>query len=229
MMGWKSLAFQPYEDLIVISRNRIGLSGVALTVALALGAQTALAQPSPESPRQNKSAPKTEKADSAAKGEPSTTVSGVTVTISREIPKVASTYPAQGASVAPGILIIRISYDTRMQGQSWSYVTSRDGEYPECAAAPRLLDDRKSFALICRTLPNKTYALWFNHGDYQNFTSVGHRPAAAYELKFKTTDADPVRTLEEAIKADPGLPPGSNPAEAEGKRRPGEDPPDPDS
>jgi hypothetical protein len=154
-------------------------------------------------------------------------VSGVTVTASRETPKVVGAYPAQGASVAPGILIIRVTYDTRMQGQSWSYVTSRDGEYPECAASPRLLDDHKSFALICRTLPKKTYALWFNHGDYQNFTSISRRPAVAYELKFSTTDADPVWTLEDAIKADPGLPPGSNPAEAEGKRRPGEEAPDP--
>jgi hypothetical protein len=184
--------------------------------------QTPAAQaPSSESPRQNKASPQSE-----ADKPPSSTVSGVTVTISREIPKVVSTYPGQGASIAPGILIIRISYDTRMQGQSWSYVSSRDGEYPECAASPRLLDDHKSFALICRTLPKKTYALWFNHGDYQNFTSVSHRPAAAYELKFTTSDADPVWTLEDAIKADPGLPPGSNPAEAEGKRRPGEDAPD---
>jgi len=190
-------------------------------IGLIAGPQIVGAQPpSPESPRQNKASPQTGAA------EPSHAVSGVTVTVSREIPKVVSTYPAQGASIAPGILIIRISYDTRMQGQSWSYVTSRDGDYPECAASPRLLDDHKSFALICRTLPKKTYALWFNHGDYQNFTSVSHRPAAAYELKFTTSDADPVWTLEDAIKADPGLPPGSNPAEAEGKRRPGEDAPD---
>jgi hypothetical protein len=205
-------------------RRRIASVGAALVGAVALAPQISLAQaPSSETPRQNKAAPGT----GEAAAEPSNTVSGVTVTISREIPKVVSVYPAQGASVAPGIVIIRISYDTRMQGQSWSYVTSRDGEYPECAAAPRLLDDHKSFALICRTLPSKTYALWFNHGEYQNFTSYSHRPAAAYELKFKTSDADPIRTLEEAIKADPGLPPGSNPAEAEGKRRPGEEAPDP--
>jgi hypothetical protein len=205
------------------------LIGAALATAVALAPQIVLAQSaSPESPRQNKAAPETGKANGVA-GEPSNTVSGVTVTVSRDIPKVVGTYPSQGASVAPGILIVRISYDTRMQGQSWSYVSSRDGDYPECAAAPRLLDDHKSFALICRTLPSKTYALWFNHGDYQNFTSVSHRPATAYELKFKTSDADPIRTLEEAIKADPGLPPGSNPAEAEGKRRPGEDAPDPGS
>jgi hypothetical protein len=154
-------------------------------------------------------------------------VSGVTVTISRETPKVAGTYPAQGANIAPGVLIIRVTYDARMQGQSWSYVTSQLGEYPECATSPRLLDDHKSFALICRTQPNKTYALWFNHGDYQNFTSAGRKPATPYQLKFTTSDADPIWTLEDAIKADPGLPPGSNPAEAEGKRRPGEDAPDP--
>jgi hypothetical protein len=200
----------------------------AYALAIILGPQIVIAQtPSPESPRQNKAAPETGKASGSADRPPSATVSGVTVTISREIPKVVSSYPGQGASIAPGILIIRITYDTRMQGQSWSYVTSRDGDYPECAASPRLLDDHKSFALICRTLPKKTYALWFNHGDYQNFTSISHRPAAAYELKFTTSDADPVWTLQDAIKADPGLPPGSNPAEAEGKRRPGEDAPDP--
>jgi len=196
--------------------------GAACIVALALGPGTVGAQtPSSESPRQNKASPETGTAP------PSNTVSGVTVTISRQIPKVASVYPAQGSNIAPGILIIRVTYDTRMQGQSWSYITSRNGDYPECAASPRLLDDHKSFALICRTLPKKTYALWFNHGDYQNFTSASHRPAEAYELKFTTSDADPVWTLEDAIKADPGLPPGSNPAEAEGKRRPGEDAPDP--
>jgi len=204
-------------------RRRVG---AACALALVVGPQVVGAEPpSPESPRQNKASPEAAKAGGRA-GEPSSTVSGVTVTVSRDIPKVVSTYPAEGASIAPGILIIRITYDTRMQGQSWSYVTSRDGEYPECAASPRLLDDHKSFALICRTLPKKNYALWFNHGDYQNFTSVGRRPAAAYELKFTTSDADPVWTLQDAIKADPGLPPGSNPAEAEGKRRPGEDAPD---
>jgi hypothetical protein len=195
----------------------------ALTLALGSSHVLGASPPSSESPRQNK-APAKPGPDAL-----SNTTKSVTVTVSRETPKVVGVYPAQGASIAPGILIIRVTYDTRMQGQSWSYVSSRDGEYPECAESPRLLDDHKSFALICRTLPKKTYALWFNHGDYQNFTSISHRPAAAYELKFTTSDADPVWTLEDAIKADPGLPPGSNPAEAEGKRRPGEDAPDPES
>jgi hypothetical protein len=197
------------------------LIGAAYGLALPFGQPAFAAQPpTPESPRQNKAPPQT------GPEAPPTAVSGVTVTVSRETPKVVGVYPAQGSSIAPGILIIRVTYDTRMQGQSWSYVTSRNGEYPECAASPRLLDDHKSFALICRTLPKKTYALWFNHGDYQNFTSISRRPAAPYELKFTTSDADPIWTLQDAIKADPGLPPGSNPAEAEGKRRPGEDAPD---
>jgi hypothetical protein len=204
-----------------LSRVKRRIAAVC-ALTLTFGAPVfAASPPSAESPRQNKASAQTEAAS------PPTAVSGVTVTASRERPKVVGAFPAQGSSVAPGILIIRVTYDTRMQGQSWSYVSSRDGEYPECAASPRLLDDHKSFALICRTLPKKTYALWFNHGDYQNFTSISRRPAAAYELKFTTSDADPVWTLEEAIKADPGLPPGSNPAEAEGKRRPGEDAPDP--
>ena len=149
-------------------------------------------------------------------------MSGVTVTASRRTPHVVATFPADGATVAPGVLVLRVSFDEPMYNDSWSYVTSPTGDYPDCAAAPRRLDDRKSFVLICRTGGKKAYALWFNRAPYANFISLGHKPATPYLLKFNTSDADPVWTLQEAMKVDPGLPKGANPAEPEGKRRPGE-------
>ena len=189
--------------------RRAGMAaGLGVICALAPVAAGLCAEPG-EAPRQNKA--------------PSTTVSGVTVTLSRVIPRVVSTYPAQGATVAPGVLVLRVSFDQAMFGQSWSYVTSPAGAYPDCAAAPRRLDDRKSFALICRTTGKTAYALWFNRTPYANFLNLGRRAATPFLLKFSTSDAEPVWTLQEAMKSDPGLPPGSNPAEAEGKRRPGED------
>lgn len=149
-----------------------------------------------------------------------TTVSGVTVVarLPKTLPTVASTFPAAGATVAPGVLVLRVTYDQRMLDGGWSYVTSAAGEYPDCDKTPRLLDDGKSFALICRTLPKKTYAVWFNHADHENFVGVGYRAATPYHLVFSTNDDDPIFTLEAAMKADPALPPGSNPAEPVGKR-----------
>ena len=153
---------------------------------------------------------------------PATTVSGVTVMVSRSTPRVVATFPANGATVAPGVLVLRVSFDEPMYAESWSYVTSPSGDYPDCAAAPRRLDDRKSFVLICRTAGKKDYALWFNRAPYANFLSLARKPATPFLLMFKTSDADPVWTLQEAMKVDPGLPAGANPAEPEGKRRPGE-------
>lgn len=189
--------------------GRCGWAAATVGAMLALGVSAANAAPPGETPKQNK-APD------------DTTVSGVTVTASTKVPKVSSTFPAQGASVAPGVLVLRVSFDQPMLGESWSYVTGAGGDYPDCADAPRRLDDRKSFVLICRTMPKKTYALWFNREPYQNFVSLMHKPASSYLLKFTTSDADPVWTLVDAMKLDAALPPGANPAEPEGKRKPGE-------
>ncbi len=189
---------------------------MAPTFSLAASSAPAgAARPPPaEAPRQNK-------------GPPPTTVSGVTVVASRTIPAVVSTFPANGATVSPGLLVLRVSYDARMFDESWSYVTSLRGLYPECADTPRLLDDRKSFALICRTMPSKTYAVWFNRGPYDNFISAGRRAAKPYELQFKTSDGDAVWTLKDAMAQDKGLPATANPAEPEGKRKPGREADDP--
>ena len=161
--------------------------------------------------------------------EPSTRVSAVTVTASRELPHVQSTFPAVGAKVAPGLLVLRVTYDTRMRSQGWSYAKESGAEYPDCAKSPRLLDDRRSFVLICRTLPNKAYAVWFNRPPLDDFASVSRRPAVPFELKFATSDDDPVRTLPDAMKADPVLSKSANPVEPDGMATYGQDPDNPGS
>ena len=145
-----------------------------------------------------------------------TETSTVTVTASRVVPQVQSTFPATDAKVAPGLLVLRVTYDTRMRPEGWSYAREAGTEYPDCAKSPRLLDDKRSFVLICRTLPGKRYAVWFNRPPLDDFTSLGRRPATPFELKFTTTDDDPVRTLTEAMKADPALSALGNPVEPDG-------------
>ncbi len=144
--------------------------------------------------------------------EPQSTVSGVTVTARRAIPKVESTFPAKGSKVAPGLLVLRVTFTERMHEDGWSYVPSAKGLYPDCARTPRLLDDRKTFVLICRTLPSKTYAVWFNQPPLVDFSGGGHS-AIPYELTFTTADDEPIRTLADAIKADKALTSASNPVE----------------
>src|SRR5579875_3085 len=154
---------------------------------------------------------------------PSGRSSTVTVTASRQTPHVSATFPAEGAKVAPGLLVLRVTYDTKMRAEGWSYARQQGADYPDCASAPRLLDDQRSFVLICRTLPGEAYAVWFNRPPLGDFASLARRPAEPYELRFATTDDDPVRTLAGAMKADPALSNVSNPVEPEGLATYGQD------
>ena len=119
---------------------------------------------------------------------------------------------------------MRVTYDTRMRADGWSYARESGADYPDCASAPRLLDDGRSFVLICRTLPARTYAVWFNRPPLQDFSSHSKRPAAPFELKFATTNDDPVRTLPDAMKEDPALAKAGNPVEGGGLAVYGQDP-----
>ncbi|MGC1302572.1 MAG: hypothetical protein WA840_09370 [Caulobacteraceae bacterium] len=148
-----------------------------------------------------------------APDEPNATVSGVTVRATKTIPKVESTFPAQNAKVSPGLLVLRVTFSERMKGDGWSYVPSPKGLYPDCAETPRLLDDRRTFVLICRTLPGKAYAVWFNEPPVVDFSNYSGRSAIPYELTFTTADEEPIRTLADAMKADKALTSASNPVE----------------
>ncbi len=152
----------------------------------------------------------------ATADEPAARVSGVTVTASRTVPRVQSTFPAAGARITPGLLVLRVTYDTKMRPDGWSYAREKGAEYPDCAESPRLLDDGRSFVLICRTLPGKRYSVWFNRPPLGDFASMGRRPAVPFELSFATTDEEPIRTLPEAMKADPALSNVANPVEPDG-------------
>jgi hypothetical protein len=138
------------------------------------------------------------------------------------LPKVESTFPGEGAVIAPGVLVLRVTYDQPMAADSWSYAPEPGVKFPECGKAPRQLEDQKSFLIICRLLPGESYGLWFNregaHGESVNFTSPGRRPAAPHHLSFKTSTEAPVTTLAAALKRDPTLPPGSDPSEPIGMR-----------
>jgi hypothetical protein len=151
--------------------------------------------------------------------------STITVNGERVTPRVVSTFPMQNAQVAPGLLVLRVSYSTHMRADGWSYARDAGVDYPDCAKAPRLLDDKESFVLICRTLPGKRYAVWFNRPPLSDFASLSRLPADPYELRFVTTEDEPVRTLADAMKADPALSSASNPVEGDGLATYGQDSP----
>ncbi|WP_370443991.1 hypothetical protein [Caulobacter sp. D4A] len=130
-----------------------------------------------------------------------TPVSPVTVMPPTLPPKVTATWPAAGEAVAPGILVLKVAFDQKMTPLAWNYADAAGGERPECVRAPRLLNDGRTFVLLCRTKPGKSYAVGFNAVRDGGFANEAENPALTAQLAFTTSTAPSVYTLKSAMKA----------------------------
>lgn len=133
--------------------------------------------------------------------EASNEVSPVTVTPRTEPPRLASTYPAAGQAVAPGVLVIKMAFDQPMSPTGFNFAPGTGGEAPECLPTPRLLDDRKSFVLLCRVRPGKAYALALNAAPAGGFANLADHRASAADLSFTVAAGEPITTLRRAMTA----------------------------
>jgi hypothetical protein len=142
-----------------------------------------------------------------------TPVSPITVMPPTQKPKVVATWPAAGQAVAPGVLVLKVVFDQQMTPRDFAYGPGPGGEMPECLKTPRLLNDNKTYVLLCRTLPGKTYAVSLNKdlgnkdpgsrnpGPTGGFANLAENRAEPSELTFTTQTGDPVTKLRDAIKA----------------------------
>jgi hypothetical protein len=132
---------------------------------------------------------------------PATEVSPVTVYPKTESPKITATYPAVGQAVAPGVLILTVTFDQKMLQAGFDFGPAAGGETPQCLKTPRLLDDGKTFVLLCTTTSNQAYALSFNAAPQGGFANVAEHRADEATLAFTTNNADGPRTIADALKA----------------------------
>lgn len=128
-------------------------------------------------------------------------VSPVTVMPKTEPPRVVATYPATGQAIAPGVLVIKVTFDQPMSPTGFNFAASPASETPECLPTPRLLDDRKSFVLLCRVTAGKTYGLSLNGAAAGGFVNLAENRAVASAMSFSVTPGDPVTTLRRAMTA----------------------------
>lgn len=102
-------------------------------------------------------------------------------------PKVISTFPTQGDTVAPGPIELRVTFDRPMRGKSYSFVQKSAETYPDCGTnQPVQSDDRKTFTLTCNVEANRRYEVWFNNPPYLNFAGENGDPAVPFGLSFQT-------------------------------------------
>lgn len=133
-----------------------------------------------------------------------TPVSPVTVMPPTEKPKLVATWPENGQTVAPGVLVLKMVFDQQMTPRDFAYdLGSAGGDKLDCLRTPRLLNDAKTFVLLCTALPGKTYAVALNPAAPGGpaFSNLAENRAAPSNLSFTTGTGDPVTNLRDAMKA----------------------------
>ena len=122
-------------------------------------------------------------------------------------PRVTASYPADGASAPAGVIVLKITFDQPMTADAWAYGKTDAGAFPQCLAHPRLLNDNRSFALLCTVAPGQAYAISINPDP--RFANTTGRSARPYVLHFTTTQPE-TRDMPAAL-AQAGLTPADEP------------------
>ncbi len=134
-------------------------------------------------------------------------------------PRLVSTFPAEGAVVRPGLLILRLTFDMPMSCDG-IFLASPMLEKP-CWQEPRqdlvLTFDRRTIRMACIVAENTRYGLRMNYspgadalprekGHPITFASLAGWPAKPFELTFSTSSEVAVTTLEDAVAEDADSP-----------------------
>ena len=131
-----------------------------------------------------------------------TPVSPITVMPPTQKPKVVATWPASGETITPGVLVLKVVFDQQMTPRDFAYGLGAEGDKLRCLKTPRLLNDNKTFVLLCTTLPGKTYAIALNPDAPGGpaFSNLAENRAEPSTLSFTTGTGAPITTLRDAIK-----------------------------
>jgi len=118
---------------------------------------------------------------------------------SRRRPKVVQTFPAEGAMVRPGVIVVRVTFDQPMTCDASFYGRSDlPNPCPGRWRAVTLSKDRRSFRAVCEVRPDTRYRLVL-----RSFRNT-HGLAIPAEVAFSTSGAAPVTSIRQALAEDNG-------------------------
>jgi hypothetical protein len=131
---------------------------------------------------------------------PPNVVAPLTVMPRTDPPKIVTSFPAAGEVIAPGALVLHITFDQKMEEAGFAFAAAPGGRMPDCLKTPRLLNDEKTFVLLCTTARKSAYSLAFNAAPQGGFQGITGRRAAPALLAFSTNEAEGPRDLDSALK-----------------------------
>ena len=118
-------------------------------------------------------------------------------------PKVVSTYPAKGAVVRPGRLVVRITFDLPMACDG-TFLDAPPLKSPLAWGdrVVKLTRDRKTFRIEGYVEKDSSYGLWLNHAPVRDFVGLSGQPLEPFDLTFTTSSGPAVGTIKEALAQD---------------------------
>ena len=121
-------------------------------------------------------------------------------------PKLVSSYPAKGAIVRPGLLVLRLTFDLPMACRGALGIDlPRANPCPGATQTWVLSYDRLNLRMLCRVGPKGSYGVWVNRRALQKFQGLGGRTPDPNELVFETSSEPEVTTVAEAVAQDPAF------------------------
>ena len=123
-------------------------------------------------------------------------------------PKVVSTFPANGAMVRPGVLVIRVSFDQPMSCKGFfASVPSLPSPCPSDHQNWILSFDRRTIRTVCHSQPFTAYGVRIGDPLLSPLVSLAGRSLDSYEIRFTTSVGMDVRSTAESLAEDAEMQP----------------------
>jgi hypothetical protein len=117
-------------------------------------------------------------------------------------PQVVDVFPARGAVVRPGLVVVRVTFDRPMScDASFGGASDLPNPCPGRWREVTISADRRSFRTVCEVKADARYRLLL-----RSFRSVHDSIMAPYDVTFSTSGAAPIATIQQALAEDVGGP-----------------------
>jgi hypothetical protein len=103
-------------------------------------------------------------------------------------PSVIKTVPPAGATdVDPALKELTFTFSKPMMDGNWSACQISDESFPKPGEVKmHYLPDKRTCVMPVTLEPGKTYVIWLNRGQYQNFRDAQRNSSVPYLLVFET-------------------------------------------
>ena len=103
-------------------------------------------------------------------------------------PSVVKTVPPAGATdVDPALKELSFTFSKDMANGSWSACQISDETFPKDGDGKmHYLADKRTCVMPVKLEPGKTYVIWLNRGQFQNFRDTQRNSSVPYLLVFQT-------------------------------------------